>query len=80
MALSFIFGASGAGKSTALYDDLLKQADAYPEKNYYLIVPDQFTMQTQKDIVERSPKHGIRNIDILSFGSTYQASGLYSRN
>lgn len=68
MSLSFIFGASGAGKSTILYDMLLKQAEDHPEKNYYLIVPDQFTMQTQKDIVERSPKHGIRNIDVLSFG------------
>lgn len=68
MALSFIFGASGAGKSTKLYDSLLMQAKEHPEQNFYIIVPDQFTMQTQKDMVMRSPEHGIMNIDVLSFG------------
>ena len=32
-----------------------------------MIVPDQFTMQTQMDFVTASPKGGIMNIDILSF-------------
>lgn len=68
MGLSFIFGASGAGKSTVLYERVLQEAQENPDRNFYLIVPDQFTMQTQKEIVERSPVHGIMNIDVLSFG------------
>ncbi len=32
-----------------------------------LIVPDQFTMQTQADIVKNHPRGGILNIDVLSF-------------
>ena len=39
----------------------------HPETNYIVIVPEQFTMQTQKDLVTMHPRHGIMNIDILSF-------------
>ncbi len=40
---------------------------AHPEKNYIIIVPEQFTMQTQKELVLLHPDHAIMNIDILSF-------------
>lgn len=68
MSLRFIFGPSGAGKSRQLYDEMIRHAKENPDKNFLLIVPDQFTMQTQKDIVLLSDKGGILNIDVLSFG------------
>lgn len=68
MSLRFYFGASGAGKSYALYEEIIARSIKEPERNFLLIVPDQFTMQTQKDIVERHPNKGIMNIDVLSFG------------
>ena len=37
------------------------------DKQYILLVPDQFTMETQKDIVNIHPNNGTMNIDILSF-------------
>lgn len=37
-------------------------------KNFLVIVPDQFTMQTQKDLVTLHGRGGIMNIDVLSFG------------
>lgn len=39
----------------------------HPERNYMVIVPEQFTMQTQKDLVRLHPDKGIMNIDVLSF-------------
>lgn len=68
MSLQFYFGASGAGKSKKLHDDIIKESIRHPEKNYLLIVPDQFTMQTQMDLVVEHPRHAIMNIDVLSFG------------
>ena len=68
MSISFVFGGSGAGKSTYVYEQVIKGSLEHPEKNYFIIVPDQFTMQTQKEIVEKHPRHGIMNIDVLSFG------------
>ena len=68
MSLQFYFGASGAGKSRKLHDYIIKESQRHPEKNYLLIVPDQFTMQTQMDLVVEHPRHAIMNIDVLSFG------------
>ncbi|MBO5472443.1 MAG: helicase-exonuclease AddAB subunit AddB [Lachnospiraceae bacterium] len=68
MSLQFYFGASGAGKSKRLHNDIIRAAAENPETNYLLIVPDQFTMQTQMDLVVEQPNHAIMNIDVLSFG------------
>ena len=68
MSLQFYFGASGAGKSRKLHDHIIEESIRCPEKNYLLIVPDQFTMQTQMDLVVEHPRHAIMNIDVLSFG------------
>ena len=67
MSLRFIIGGSGSGKTRRLYDELIRDAAAHPEKQYFAIVPEQFTMQTQKDIVDLHPNHGVMNIDIVSF-------------
>lgn len=67
MALQFVTGNSGAGKSFQLYQKILQEAGTHPERKYLVIVPEQFTMQTQKELVALSPRHGIMNVDILSF-------------
>lgn len=68
MSLQLILGSSGSGKSRCLYEKLIQESIDNPKKNFILIVPEQFSMQTQKDIVELHPKHGVMNIDIVSFG------------
>lgn len=67
MALQLILGGSGSGKTTCLYDEVIRLSMEHPSQQYFLIVPEQFTMQTQKDIVTRHPNHGTMNIDIVSF-------------
>lgn len=67
MSLQFIFGNSGSGKSGFLYETVLKQAAGQPEQNFLVIVPEQFTMQTQRELVERQENHVIMNVDVLSF-------------
>lgn len=67
MSLQFIMGPSGSGKSHYLYEKVTEESLENPNKNYLVIVPDQFTMQTQKDLVMASPKKGILNVDVLSF-------------
>ena len=68
MALQFYFGGSGAGKSRKLHEDIIEASRRGPKRNFLLIVPDQFTMQTQMDLVLEHPNRGIMNIDVLSFG------------
>ena len=67
MSLQFIIGNSGAGKSYIAYQNIIREAVDHPGKMYYVIVPEQFTMQTQKTLVEMHPQKGILNIDVLSF-------------
>lgn len=68
MSLRFYFGPSGAGKSRLLYEEIIARSIENPRQNFLIIVPDQFTMQTQKELVTLHPRGGIMNIDVLSFG------------
>ena len=76
MGLQFIFGNSGAGKSSYLYQTVIEESLEHPTENYLVLVPEQFTMQTQKDLCMAHPRHGIMNIDVLSFVRLI----VYSRN
>ena len=68
MSLKFIFGPSGSGKSRQIYSEITERAKGNPGQNFFIVVPDQFTMQTQKELVLLSDRGGIMNIDVLSFG------------
>ena len=67
MSLQFVFGNSGSGKSTYLYQQVLEEAAKHPDKNYLILVPEQFTMSTQRELVRLQSAHAIMNVDVLSF-------------
>ena len=67
MSLQFIIGSSGIGKTHYACQRIIQESLENPGKLYYIIVPEQFTMQTQKNVVEMHPGKGILNIDVLSF-------------
>lgn len=67
MSFNFVLGRSGSGKSTYVFNEAVREAEANRDKRYLIIVPDQFTMQTQSDLVKMSPNGGIMNIEVLSF-------------
>lgn len=67
MALQLILGNSGAGKSHYLFEKIIAESMQDPKRQFLVIVPEQFTMQTQKDLVMMHPGRGIMNIDVLSF-------------
>ena len=67
MPLKFVLGPSGSGKTYQLYKNVIAESKAHPEENFIVLVPEQFTMQTQKDLVTMHDRHAIMNIDVLSF-------------
>ncbi len=70
MALEFYISASGYGKTYKLYKQLIDESIATVDstKKYILIVPEQSSLQAQKDIVRMHPNHGVFNIDVVTFG------------
>lgn len=67
MSLQLVIGNSGSGKSYMLRKNIIEQSVQNPNQQFLLIVPEQFTLETQRDIVMMHPKKGTMNIDILSF-------------
>lgn len=67
MSLHLLLGPSGSGKTHKLFEYALSEAKKHSDINYYVIVPEQFTLKTQRQLVDMSDCHGILNVDVLSF-------------
>lgn len=67
MSLQFIFGGSGSGKSDYVYRKVLEESKEKKDKTFFVLVPEQFTMQTQREFVKRQENHSIMNVDVVSF-------------
>lgn len=79
MSYHFCVGPSGSGKTCWLHDQVISRAVSFIQRlpsghtqgtidNYVIVVPDQFSLQTQKELVDETSCHGIMNIDVQSFG------------
>lgn len=67
MSLQFVMGGAGSGKTRYLYQTAIKQAVEQPDRLFLFVVPEQYTMQTQKELVRLHPRKGLMNMDVLSF-------------
>ena len=55
MSVRFLLGASGSGKSRQIYNEIIQASIKEPERNFYLIVPEQYTMEAQRELVTMHP-------------------------
>lgn len=67
MPLKFWLGGEASDKSRRMYRYILDEADAHPDRQYLIVVPEQFGLATQRELVLNSKNSGILNIDVLSF-------------
>ena len=67
MSLRLITGSSGQGKTEYIIRDMIRRSKEEPDRMFYLIVPEQFSLEMQKKMVELHPRHGYFNMDVLSF-------------
>lgn len=68
MSLRYVIGSEGSGLTEWMYREMLRQSAENPDCSVYYFVPDQATLQAQKDLVQRQENGCVMNIDILSFG------------
>lgn len=71
MSYSFIVGGSCTRKTSIAIDELIKSACKEKNRTHIVLVPEQYTMQVQKEIFKRHPKKSSFNIDVLSFNRLY---------
>ena len=67
MSLLLYLGGSGSGKSECMYRQIIRESAEDPGKSFLVLVPEQFSLQTQRELVRLHPAHGLMNIDVLSF-------------
>lgn len=67
MSIQFVLGPSGSGKSTAVLNKIIQESMEHPDTMFFLVVPEQYTMEAQRDIVTIHPKGGTMNIDAIGF-------------
>lgn len=67
MSIQYILGNSGSGKTFYLYEEVRRLAKENPNETFYIVVPEQYTMQTQRDFVLGAEQACIINIDVVSF-------------
>lgn len=67
MLLKFWLGGASSDKSRQLVKYILSEADEHPDRQYLYVVPEQYSLATQQELVACSKNKGILNIDVLSF-------------
>ena len=50
MALQFVLGSAGSGKSGYVFRKTVKEAQKNLKKNYYVVVPEQFTLRLHREL------------------------------
>lgn len=54
-------------KTEYVIKKLIEESMAHGDLNYLYVVPEQFSMEAQRDIVTMHPRHGTMNIDAIGF-------------
>lgn len=67
MSLRIIYGRAGSGKSRFCIEDIKRSKVEYPDKTLILLVPEQFTLQGEKNLVKALGASGIEEAEVLSF-------------
>ena len=66
MTLQFIIGRAGSGKSYTLYKNMIDRSESNQDKNFIAVVPEQYSMETQKEILTLHKRKGSFNIEVTS--------------
>ena len=67
MAIQFILGASGTGKTNYIYDKMIRESMKEGHNPIVFILPEQSNMAAEQDMVSMHPMGGTMDISILSF-------------
>ena len=67
MGLALVMGRSGRGKTYFCLEQIKKKATQNRNKKLILVVPEQYSFQAEKELLNAVGKNGILNQEVLSF-------------
>ena len=67
MALRFLIGAAGTGKTEYCMKEIINAQSAHRGRQIFL-VPEQYTSQAERDLTASTERKGILTAEVLSFG------------
>jgi ATP-dependent helicase/nuclease subunit B len=66
LSMRYIMGRCGQGKTRQVLAEIKAQLDAGGEEPLILLVPEQFTLQAERDVINRLGLPGIMRLEVLS--------------
>ncbi len=67
MSYRFVMGGSGSGKTYNIISECISDSIKNPDKKYVFLIPEQYSMQIQAQVVLLHPDHATDSIDVLTF-------------
>ncbi|MHB1314858.1 MAG: PD-(D/E)XK nuclease family protein [Christensenellales bacterium] len=65
MAITYIAGRSGSGRTTRLHKEVKRMAEE--GRNVFVIVPDQYTLEAERDLFAALDTNSLLTVEVLSF-------------
>ncbi|MFP4661765.1 MAG: PD-(D/E)XK nuclease family protein [Halanaerobiales bacterium] len=65
--VKFVLGRAGSGKGNYIKKEILEYIKDSTEKNLILLVPEQYTLEAERDFLESTDLDGILSLEVLSF-------------
>ena len=67
MSLKIIYGRSGSGKSTYIFNEIAKKIEKRTEKKIYIIMPEQFSFTAEKKLMDSVHTGAVIDAEVLTF-------------
>jgi len=67
MAIQFVLGATGTGKTVHVFNELFKLQRKEENEFQLYLVPEQYTLKAQEEYLLHTKANGLLNIEVLSF-------------
>lgn len=67
MPFRYLMGRAHSNLEETLFQEISRRGEENPAGRFFLIVPEQFTLQTERALIESRDLSGILNVEVLSF-------------
>lgn len=67
MSLKIIYGKSGSGKSTYIFNEIAEKIENKTKRKIYIITPEQFSFTAEKKLLDAVTSSAVISAEVLTF-------------